>query len=339
MGEACVVEFVTVLSVAYIAMVAGLAFVMLWTRPKAPSRKTYSELRESAVRTRDVLLPAAAAAVLGIFVSLTASFVHENFSAPIADRFELSAMSYLCFLALGGLVSFALLAVLLEKLGASARDLARHPASINRAATLLGRGRMIEDLEAWDLERSLARWKKQKGKSAARIVVGATASPHLNELLDAHAEVLKSEVLPRGFSWSLFVAKVKHFWWIGFLLPVACGATLLSVVFAWVADVVEHGASSLASWTSVAVLAFLVLVPLSTILYLFADAKYTIRMFRIDRIELRAAERRIEDLMMADREPRASEDLVVVEIMMDGNVGAPLQRGLFSRVYDAVRNR
>ena len=313
-------ELAIVLSSAYVVTLVAIAVVIHSTRPKVPPRLRFTEIHERALETRNVLLPAAAAAVLGFFVSLIASFVHDDFASAVATRLKMGVFDYLLLLFLGAVLSFAVLAFLLEKMSVAARDVTRHPASINRAAGVLLLGKEIDDLDAADLKANLDAWKQQRGKSAARVMVGRGASPRLNALLHDHDRTLRSEKLSSSFSFRLFIAKAADFWWTG-ALPV--GALVLTSVFIVVTSLAgAYGSDLQLDWKgrlAVSLLCVIVQV-LATWLYLRADAKHLVRVYRIDRIELGAAERRIATLQ---NEETATD--------------AP-RRGFVWRVLDAMRS-
>lgn len=313
-------EGAAALAITYIITTAIVAAGLTLSTPKSPKRLSYSQLRGRAVQTRDVLLPAGAAAVLSFFVSMIASFVHEDFSSPLALRFGLDASSYLYLAFVGAVLSFVALALMLEKIGIAGRDVTRHPASINRAAELLGRGREIDDLDATDLERNLANWKLQQGKSAARVILGGDSSPRLNTLLWEHEKTHLKEKLPRWFWVRFFVAKTADFWWTGAIL---LGALVTTSGLLVVTNLVELSPSEIqpdGRGRAVLSLCCVLLQILVTLWLLRADAKRVVRAYRIDRIELAAAERRVAALRARARP-----------------VAAP-RRGFVRRILDAVRD-
>lgn len=313
-------ELGVVLSGAYIVSIIGMAVVILVSRPKVPPTLRFSEIHERALETRNVLLPAAAAAVLGLFVSMIASFVHGDFSSPLAVNLEMNAAEYLLLLGMGAVLSFAVLALLLEKMSVAARHVTRHPASINRAAGVLLHGKEIDDLDAVDLHDNLEAWKRQRGKSAARVMLGRGASPRLNALLREHDQMIRGEKLTWRFTVQLLAAKTSDFWWTGVVL---LGALISTSVFIVVTSLTETGSSDLSlDWQGrlTVSLACVVAQVLVTLLYLHADAKHVVRVYRIDRIELGAAEKRIDSLRNRAK-----------------TAAAP-RRGLARRLLDAVRD-
>lgn len=300
-------ELAVVLSIAYSAVLTGIAIVVVTTRPKCPHRVSFTEIQERAVRTRDVILPAAAAVVLGFFVSLAAGFVHDDFRSPLAERLHWEAAQYLYLLVMGGLLSFALFGMLLIKIGSAARDVAHHPSSINRAAELLNRGKEVDDLDALDLERNLVEWKVRRGHSAARVMIGLSPSTRINRLLLNHEWALRTERLPRWFSVKLFAAKTADYWWSGATLLVALCGTGLFVIVTGLIIVSDQGPSG--GVRGVVALLCVCGEVAATLVFLRMDALHVARTYRIDRIELAAAERRISRLLQkptAVPEPRGA---------------------------------
>lgn len=312
-------EFAIVLSVAYTVTIASLGVILWVTRPKTPPTRRFSEIHESAVEVREILLPTAAAAVLGFFVSLAASAVYENFSPKHDVALDVGALNYLLLSLVGALLAFAVLAILLEKVRVTARDVTRHPASINRAAGLLIHGKEIDDLDAATLGGNLEAWKRQRGKSAAGVTLGRSASPRLNALLRAHDRMLRTEKLPRWFAIRLFAAKAGDFWWTGVVLLVPLVLTSGLVVATSLLG--GSGPERELETQERLMISLLCVVAqlLAVLLYLRWDAKHFIRVYRIDRIELYAAEKRVAALK---RRP----DLTSVP-----------QRGLARRLFDALK--
>ena len=160
---------------------------------RAPSRVSFFEMQARAVRMKDVVIPAMAAAALGFFVSLAASFVDGGFSAPIATVLDIAGSTYLYLVFVGVIVSMAGFLVLMDWMRSDVRGLVRHPSSINRAAELLLRGKEVQGLEVHDLRRSLDLWQAKAGREAMRVVIWRNDSPHVNALLQ---EVRKAERRP-----------------------------------------------------------------------------------------------------------------------------------------------
>lgn len=318
-GAGMVWEFAIVLSVAYTVTIASLGVILWLTRPKTPPTRRFSEIHESAVEVREILLPTAAAAVLGFFVSLAASTVYDNFSPKHDLTLDVGTLNYLLISLVGALLAFAVLAILLEKVRVTARDVTRHPASINRAAGLLLQGKEVADLDAATLKGNLEAWKRQRGKSAAGVMLGRGASPRLNALLQAHDRVLRTEKLPRWFTFRLFVAKAGDFWWTGVVLLVPLLLTSVLVVVASLVDGNGPGRELEAPGRLAISLLCVFVQLLAVLLYLRWDARHFIRVYRIDRIELNAAEKRVAALK------RKSDEAV-----------AP-RRGLARRLLDALR--
>lgn len=309
-----------VLSVGYIVTIVSIAVVILASRPKAPPTRRFAEIHESAVEVREILLPTAAAAALGFFVSLAASVVHENFSPKHITKLEVGTLNYLLVTLWCALLAFVILAILLEKVRVTARDVARHPASINRAAGLLIHGKEIDDLDAEDLRGNLEAWKRLRGKSAARVMLGRGASPRLNMLFQGHEMALRKENLPPRFSLKLFTAKFADFWWTGVILLVPLVLISSFTVFASLFSAEGWGFQFKIDETLLISLLLVIVQIFATFLFLWADAKHAVRVYRIDRIELRAAEKRVATLQRK------------VE------VGKVSRRGLVRRLIDAVRN-
>lgn len=54
-----------VLATVYAVVIFGCALAVLLSRPKIPQRPSFFEMHNRAIRMRDVVLPAVAAAILG----------------------------------------------------------------------------------------------------------------------------------------------------------------------------------------------------------------------------------------------------------------------------------
>lgn len=301
------------LGFVYIIVVGILALAVRISRPKPPPRVGFQEIQGRAVRMRDVIAPAAAAAVLGFFVSLAASFVHANFSSPLAERLEVNSVTYLYLLGAGVLLAFFALILLVEKTRGAARDVTQHPATINRAAEAMLRGVKIEDLESVDLSRNLARWRDGRGKSALRLVFGRESSPNLNELFKHYGSAIRSGKLPRAFALRLYSASLKDFPTRGVLLFLVFGVPFwFTSVAPVVALTLGESGAALAAYVCIPV-AFLFAQAGVTYAYLRANARFTARWYRIDAIELPAAEKRINLLVQAKQSRRDGRGAVFIE--------------------------
>lgn len=284
------------LALVYVILVGIFALAVRLSRPKPPPRVGFHEIQGRAVRMRDVIAPAAAAVVLGFFVSLAASFVHANFKSPLVERLNLDSVTYLYLLGAGVLIAFLALVVLVEKTRGAARDVTQHPATINRAAEAMLRGVKIEDLEPIDLSRNLHRWRGGRGKSALRMTFGRKSSSHLNELFRHYGSTIRSGKLPRTFAFRLYSASLKDFPIRGVILLLIFGIPFwFTSVAPVVALTLGARGANLAAYVCIPVV-FLFAQAGVTYAYLRANARYTARWYRIDAIELSSAKRRIDRL-------------------------------------------
>lgn len=286
-----------VLATAYAVVTFGCALAVLLSRPKIPHRPSFFEIHNRAIRMRDVVLPVIAAAILGFFVSLAASFAHEGFSSPLADRYELSGTTYVYLTIMGTLLSLLGLVLTVEKVRGDAISAARHPASINRAAEVLLLGKEIEGLESRDLERNLTHWQARAAKSATRIILWRGESPNMNRLLQSSRRDLRGRRLPEGFTTQLFIASIRDYPTRGILA--ICG-----FVVSFLAGVLAASLSVVSGWDGGGLvigiglpLAVVLLQLVSACLYLRFNARFVARCWRIDEIELLSARRRIKRLM------------------------------------------
>lgn len=272
----------------------NLGFVAL-SRPKVPNRVTFFEMQSRAVRMRDVALPAIAAALLGFFVSLAASYVHSGFAAPIVTMLGLSGTAYVYLLFVGVVVSLAGLLALMDKMRSDARSLARSPASINRAAELLLRGSGVEGLDADDLRRNLERWQARAGREAMRTVLWRKESPHVNAVLQEVRRGRRRPRRPKRAGRRLLLASFADqrlrgvLVAVGFVAPFAAGIVAFGVALA------APDANAGAGWRIV----LPVLQMLGGLLFVWFNARFVILCWRIEEIELRAAKRRIARLKAA----------------------------------------
>lgn len=269
--------------------------IVAFSRPKIPNRISFFEMQSRAVRMRDVALPAIAAAVLGFFVSLAASYVHSGFTAPIATILDIPGPTYVYLMFVGVAISLVGFLALMDRMRSDAVSLAGHPASINRAAELLLRGKEVEGLEADDLCRNLDRWQRKAGREAMRIVVWRRDSPHVNSLLQEVRRGRRRPRRPRRAGGRLLFASFadQHLRgvlvFLGFAVPFAASIAALVIALA------APGSNAGESWRIV----FPVLQVLGVLLFLRFNARFVILCWRIDEIELRAAKRRIARLKAA----------------------------------------
>lgn len=285
------------LATVYAVVIFGCALAVLLSRPKIPQRPSFFEMHNRAIRMRDVVLPAVAAAILGFFVSLAASFAHEGFSSPLADRYELSNATYVYLAIMGALLSLLGLVITVEKVRGDAISTARHPASINRAAEVLLLGKEIEGLEPRDLERNLAHWQARAARSATRIILWRGESPNMNRLLQSSRRDLKGRRLPKGFATQLFIASIRDY-------PARGTLAIGGFVVSFLAGVLAASLSIASGWGKGGMvigagfpLSVVLLQLVSACLYLRFNARFVARCWRIDEIELLSARRRIKRLM------------------------------------------
>ena len=289
-------ELLMTVTATHVIILWGFCAVVRFTRPRVPNRVSFFEMQARAVRVRDVVLPAIAAAILGFFVSLAASFVHGGFSAPVATVLHLQGSTYIYAVFVGVMVSLLGFLLLMDRIRSDARSLVRHPASINRAAVLLQRGKDVEGLEAYDLRKSLDQWQARAGREAMRIYLWRKDSPHANALLQELRRASSRPQRPRGLSVRLLRASVADqrlrgvLMILGFVVPFCASA-----VAACVAIVDPEG--NAAGWRIAAPLVCAVLQLVGGAVFLRLNATYVIRCWRIDEIELRAAKRRITRLL------------------------------------------
>jgi hypothetical protein len=289
------VDLLTVVCIVHVVILwMNLGFVAL-SRPKVPNRVTFFEMQSRAVRLRDVALPAIAAAVLGFFVSLAASYVHSGFAAPIVTMLGLSGTAYVYLLFVGVVVSLAGLLALMDRMRSDARSLARSPASINRAAELLLRGSGVEGLDADDLRRNLERWQARAGREAMRTVLWRKDSPHVNVVLQEVRRGRRRPRRPRRAGRRLLLASFADqrlrgvLVTLGFAVPFAAGIVAVGMILA------VPGSSAGEGWRFV----FPILQVLGGLLFVRFNARFVILCWRIEEIELRAAKRRIARLVPA----------------------------------------
>ncbi|WP_193119437.1 hypothetical protein, partial [Brachybacterium tyrofermentans] len=263
--------------VSYAVVLSIYALTVILDRPKIPRRDTFFEIRNRAITMRDVVLPAVAAALLGFFVSLAASFVHEGFYSPFADRYRLSGASYMYSATVCALILLLGLVLAIGKVRGDAKGVTRHPASINRAAAVLLRGQEIEGLEPRDLERNLSAWQARAGKSAARVFLWRGESPNMNKLLQCSRSDLKRNTLPKGFPVRLLTASVRDFRLRGILATCGFSASLFSGVLAIIVALAsEWGSGALAVGVGIP-LVFVVLQVVSGYLYVRYNARFVVR--------------------------------------------------------------
>lgn len=289
-------EILTAASIAHVLLLWMYVAIMAFSRQKIPSRVSFFEMQARAVRMRDVALPALAAALLGFFVSLASSFVHSGFSAPIATMLNLAGSSYVYLVFVGVVVSFVGLLALMDMMRSDARSLARHPASINRAAVLLLRGRDVDGLEVDDLHRNLESWQARAGREALRTVFGRKDSPRVNSLLQEIRKGERRPNIPSQVGIRLLRAAFADLRLrgalvaLGFAVPLAASFAALIMAFASENPMADE------AWRLVLPLVCLALQILGGLLFLRLNARFVIRCWRINEIELRAAKRRIARL-------------------------------------------
>lgn len=150
-------------------------------------------------------------------------------------------------------------------------------------------------------------------------MLGRGASPRLNALLRAHDRVLRAEELPRWFTFRLLAAKAGDFWWTGVVLLVPLFLTSSLVVVTSLVDGNGPGRELELPGRLLVSLLCVVAQMLSVLLYLRWDARHFIRVYRIDRIELNAAEKRVATLKRKS-----------------GTTVAP-RRGIARRLLDALK--
>lgn len=287
--------------------VSGTHVVILWilvtvvgfSKVKIPSRVSFFEMQARAVRIRDVSLPAVAAAILGFFVSLAASYVHSGFSAPIASMLGLAGISYPYIVFSGATVSFAVFLILMDRMPSDAKSLARHPASINRAADLLLRGKEVDGLEVDDLQRNLDQWQARAGREALRSVIGRKDSPHVNALLQEVRKGERRPRRPRRAGRRLLHASFADQRLRGVLVSLGFAVPFMASIVSLYTALAFADLNAGEGWRIVVPLVLLAFQVLGGLLFLSLNARFVILCWRLNEIELRAAKRRIARLRKA----------------------------------------
>ena len=287
-------------SAGFVMTVTFIAIMVAGSSPLVPVRIDFHEIQGRALRVRDIGLPSAAAVVLGFFVSLAASLVHSNFEAPIAVGLGLNPVAYLGFLFFGASLSFSILMFFLERVRTGARDLARHPSSINRAADAMLRGARLDNLEPRELQRNLTRWERGRGASAMRSTPGARSSPLINAVFAEYAPKFRIDHLPRGFTRQLTKAYLGDFPRAGYFVLAVAGVAAAAAVTGLALGTVLAIRGDVPAWMPAVPVALLIGQGGASAWCLRAEARLAIRRYRIDSIELQAAHRRLARLL---REP------------------------------------
>ncbi len=289
------VHLLTAVCMVHVALLWMNLGLVAFSRPKVPNRVTFFEMQSRAMRMRDVALPAIAAALLGFFVSLAASYVHSGFAAPIATMLDLSGATYVYLLSVGVVVSLAGLLALMDRMRSDARSLARSPASINRAAELLLRGSGVEGLDADDLRRNLERWQARAGREAMRTVLWRKDSPHVNAVLQEVRRGRRRPRRPKRAGRRLLLASFADQRLRGVLVAVGFVAPFVAGIVALFMALAAADPNAGAGWRIV----LPVLQLLGVLLFVRFNARFVILCWRIEEIELRAAKRRIARLKAA----------------------------------------